>query len=80
MIQPSFRVLLIQVRQDRHGAPVSTHRQMGESPIRADALRPVTDCNCVAARQGGEQQEVNDQPAGYELDSARCASEPAVSW
>ena len=27
-------------------------------------LRPVTDCNCVAARPGGEQQEVNDQSAG----------------
>ena len=28
------------------------------------ALQPVTDCNCVAARRGGEQQEVNDQSVG----------------
>jgi hypothetical protein len=27
-------------------------------------LQPVTDCNCVAARRGGEQQEVNDQSVG----------------
>jgi len=30
----------------------------------AYALRPVTDCDCVAARRGGKQQEVNDQSAG----------------
>ena len=28
------------------------------------ALQPVTDCNCVAMRRGGEQQEVNDQSVG----------------
>ena len=27
-------------------------------------LQPVTDCNCVAARRGGEKQEVNDQSVG----------------
>jgi hypothetical protein len=27
-------------------------------------LQPVTDCNCAAARRGGEQQEVNDQSVG----------------
>ncbi len=27
-------------------------------------LQPVTDCNCVAVRRGGEQQEVNDQSVG----------------
>jgi len=26
--------------------------------------QPVTECNCVAVRQGGEQQEVNDQSEG----------------
>jgi hypothetical protein len=29
-----------------------------------NAFRPVTDCNCFAVRQGGEQQEVNDQSVG----------------
>jgi len=29
-----------------------------------NAFRPVTDCNCVVVRRGGEQQEVNDQSAG----------------
>ena len=27
-------------------------------------LQPVTDCNCVAVKRGGEQQEVNDQSVG----------------
>jgi hypothetical protein len=35
----------------------------GASPLRAQVLRPVTECNCVAARPGGEQQEVNDRSA-----------------
>jgi hypothetical protein len=33
-------------------------------------LQPVTESNCVAARPGGEQLEVNDQSEGNELDSA----------
>ena len=45
-------------------ALVSASNQRGESPLQADALRPVTDSNCVAARRGGEQQEVNDQSVG----------------
>ena len=45
-------------------APVSVFGQGGESPLQARALRPVTDCNCVAARRGGKQQEVNDQSVG----------------
>jgi len=45
-------------------APERRVGQRGESPLRARALRPVTDCNCVAARRGGEQQEVNDQSVG----------------
>lgn len=32
-------------------------------PLR-HALRPVTECNCVAARRGRKQQEVNDQSVG----------------
>ena len=38
--------------------------QRGESPLQANALRPVTECNCVAVRRGGEQQEVNDPSVG----------------
>ena len=34
--------------------PVSEHGQKGVSPFQACALRPVTDGNCVAARQGGK--------------------------
>ena len=45
-------------------APASVRGQRGGSPLQAYALRPVTDCNCVAARRGGEQQEVNDQSVG----------------
>ena len=41
-------------------APASVFGQRGESPLLAYTLRPVTDCNCVAARRGGEQQEVSD--------------------
>ena len=40
------------------------HGQRGGSPPQAYALRPVTDCNCVAVRRGGEQQEASDQSAG----------------
>jgi hypothetical protein len=54
--------------------------QKGASPFRADVLRPVTDGNCVAARQGGEQPKVNDQSVGDELDSAWCLGEPASQW
>ena len=44
-------------------APESARELQGASPCRAYALRPVTDCNSAAARQGGEQQEVNDWSA-----------------
>jgi hypothetical protein len=40
-------------------------------------LNFVTEGNCVAARRGGEQPEVNDQSVGNELDSACCRGEPA---
>src|SRR6266545_4454743 len=45
-------------------APESTHDQRGASPLQVYALRPETECNCVAKRRGGEQQEVNDQSVG----------------
>ena len=51
-------------------APESAFGQRGGSPLQAGPLRPVTDCNCVAMRRGGEQQEVNDQSVGHERDSA----------
>jgi hypothetical protein len=45
-------------------APESARSQRGGSPLQANALRPVTECNCDAAMRGGEQQEVNDQSVG----------------
>jgi hypothetical protein len=39
-----------------------SHREV--QVLSRPALQPVTDCNCVAARRGGEQQEVNDQSVG----------------
>jgi hypothetical protein len=41
-------------------APERRDGQRGESPLRANALRPEAKSNCVAARRGGEQQEAND--------------------
>jgi hypothetical protein len=41
-------------------ASVSVFGRKGVSPFQAYALRPVTERNCVAARRGGEQREVND--------------------
>ena len=51
-------------RQAGMNAPRSVHGQRGDSPLQADALRPVTERNCVAARWGGEQREVNNQSVG----------------
>src|SRR5215468_10553670 len=51
-------------RNAHDGAPESASGQRGESPLQAYVLRPVSDCNCVAARRGGEQQEVNGQSVG----------------
>jgi len=56
----------------RPSAPVSVLDQRGASPLQVYLLRPVTDCNCVVVRRGGEQQEVNDQSAGNEPVSAGC--------
>ncbi len=39
-----------------------SHRE--EQVLSRYTLQPVTDCNCVAERRGGEQQEVNDQTVG----------------
>jgi hypothetical protein len=48
-------------RDARASASESVPSQRGASPLRANVLRPVTEGNCVAARPGGEQLEVNDQ-------------------
>ena len=37
----------------------------------------VIKSNCVAARRGGEQLEMNGQSVGNELDSAGCCGEHA---
>src|SRR5277367_4622323 len=42
-------------------ASESVRVSRGASPLRANVLRPVTKSNCVAARPGGEQQEVKVQ-------------------
>jgi len=41
-------------------APESALGWRGGSPLQVQR-KPVTDCNCVVARRGGQQQEVNDQ-------------------
>src|SRR5947209_8179146 len=45
----------------RSCAPESVFDRRGASPLQAYALRPVTNCNCVAVRRGEEQQKVKDQ-------------------
>ena len=44
-------------------ASVSVSGQRGVSPLQVNALRPVTERNCVLARGGGKHREVNDQSA-----------------
>jgi drug/metabolite transporter (DMT)-like permease len=51
-------------RESGNRAPESAFGQRGGSPLQVRPLRPVAECNCVAKRRGGEQQEVNDQSAG----------------
>ena len=59
-------------------APERRVGQRGESPLRADALRPEAKSNCVTVRWGGEQQEANDQSVGDELDSVRCKGRASI--
>ena len=44
--------------------------------------RPEVECNCVAVRRGGKQQETNDQSiARYcEPDVVVCRGEPSSEW
>jgi len=58
-------------------APTSAHVQRGGSPLRANALRPVTKRNCIAVRGCGEQREVKTGPKDSELVSAGTIDEPA---
>ena len=49
------------VRTADPSVPVSVSGSRGASPLQADALRPVSDGNCVLATGGGKQPEENDQ-------------------
>ena len=51
----------VAVRSKR--APAKARHSRGGSPRRARALGLVTESNCVAARRGGEQLEVNPRSA-----------------
>ena len=65
----------------RASASESIFEQKGESPFRANILRPVTESNCVVARPGGEQLEVKGQSVmSCELDSVGWTGEPASKW
>ncbi len=48
----------------RSGAPVSVFGLGGVSPLQAYTLRPVINSNCVLARGGGKQLEMNGQSVG----------------
>ena len=52
------------LRTARPSAPESVCDRRGGSPLQVYALRPVTNCYCVAVRRGGELQEVNDSSVG----------------
>ena len=49
------------VRTADPSVPVSVSGLRGGSPLQADALRPVSDGNCVLVTGGGKQPEENDQ-------------------
>ena len=56
---PAAPVVIPDLIRDR--APASVLGQRGVSPLMAYTLRPLVDCNCVAGRRGGEQQEASNQ-------------------
>jgi hypothetical protein len=65
-------------RRHEVGAFVSVSGQKGVSPLQVDALRPVSEGNCIAVRRGGKQLEENGQSVtSCELDSAGLSGEPA---
>jgi hypothetical protein len=67
-------------RRVNSSASVSVFGQRGVSLLQVDTLRPEIDCNCVAVRRGGEQQEVNEQPVVIKPVSACRVGEPARQW
>jgi len=46
------------------GALVSVSNLQGEKSLLESGLDSITECNCVAAKRGGKQQEVNRQSVG----------------
>ena len=55
---------LMSERDARGRASVSVFGWKGGSPFQACPLRPVSDCNCVAARRGGEQRKEKKSSVG----------------
>ena len=45
--------------------PVGVSGLRGGSPLQADALRPVSESNCVLVKGGGKQLEENDQSVTF---------------
>ena len=60
----SVKPALVAARSAPPSAPESVFDRRGASPLQVYALRPVTNCYCVAVRRGGELQEVNDPSVG----------------
>ncbi len=60
----SGSLLIMSERDARGRASVRVSGGKGGSPFQACPLRPVTDCNCVAVRRGGEQREVKKSSVG----------------
>jgi hypothetical protein len=58
------RIMIMSGRDARGRAAASVLGWKGESPFQACPLRPVTNCNCVVERRGGEQQEVKKSSVG----------------
>jgi iduronate 2-sulfatase len=55
------RLRAAHARRVQDGAFVSVFGQRGASPLQGDALRPVSESNCVLVTRGGKQLEENDQ-------------------
>jgi hypothetical protein len=66
------RLMIMSGRDARGRASVRVSGWKGGSPFQACPLRPVTDCNCVAARRGGEQQEVKKSSVGTQTRFGRA--------
>src|SRR5216683_357061 len=56
--------MVMSAQEARGRASVRVSGWKGESPFQASPLRPVTNCNCVAARRGGKQREVKKSSVG----------------